>query len=293
MRVRRTSPAFTLVELLVVMGVIAVLIAMLLPAISRARENAVLIKCASNMRQMGLVLRMYANDQREYPYYNYPGAPDPSARTWPGGGQSWAGNVCRWETYPVLKQMHYLGAYEVGFCPKAWAARNFDYAPDPVGQYDKIVMYGGVPHWNSPYQWRPRYSNGAFTDGSHMSVGEYMYAGPGSNCAWWDWEGVSTKISREFGNSGSFPDDRINNWVGVRSNGRVMYENYGIKVSPTWTNKRVPLMGEAAVYQYDLSTVSAPHMSKIRYQYDWSVDAGFGNYLFNDGSVEAYRFADR
>jgi prepilin-type N-terminal cleavage/methylation domain-containing protein len=55
---------FTLVELLVVIGVIAVLIAMLLPALGKARYQANMINCASNVRQFGLALQIYASENR-------------------------------------------------------------------------------------------------------------------------------------------------------------------------------------------------------------------------------------
>jgi prepilin-type N-terminal cleavage/methylation domain-containing protein len=72
----RSRRAFTLVELLVVIGIIALLVGILMPALSRAKESANRIACLANLRTLGQGFVMYTNDNRGR--YPRPGA---------GGGQ--------------------------------------------------------------------------------------------------------------------------------------------------------------------------------------------------------------
>lgn len=63
---RAASSAFTLIELLVVISIIAILAALLLPALTRAKESANRVRCASNLKQFELAMKIYLNDYQGY-----------------------------------------------------------------------------------------------------------------------------------------------------------------------------------------------------------------------------------
>ncbi|NLH71517.1 MAG: prepilin-type N-terminal cleavage/methylation domain-containing protein [Verrucomicrobia bacterium] len=92
---------FTLIEMLVVVGIIGILMAMLMPAISRAKGKANQIKCVNNLRQLALSLSMYADDfSGEYPPRRTP------PNTWPGKLQpyfkDWQIIACPTDRRPVV-----------------------------------------------------------------------------------------------------------------------------------------------------------------------------------------------
>jgi prepilin-type processing-associated H-X9-DG protein len=100
--------AFTLAELIVVVGVIALLLALLLPPLQIARHHAMTVQCAAHLQQTGIALESAKTDLRFYPL-------------WDDGG------TVRYTWIDVLVQQEYLPDYHIGYCPS-------DLMPDPLNQ---------------------------------------------------------------------------------------------------------------------------------------------------------------
>jgi prepilin-type N-terminal cleavage/methylation domain-containing protein/prepilin-type processing-associated H-X9-DG protein len=137
----RPRQRFTLIELLVVIAIIAILAAMLLPALAKAREKARAISCMSRVKQLSLATMLYVDDSKEvFPQLYYSS---------PGHTNEWGYNdYCYW----LEVVLPYAGsAKEVFLCPsrEAWGGSPPLYSPDYIG-FGLNYWYLGSPYAGSP-----------------------------------------------------------------------------------------------------------------------------------------------
>lgn len=156
--------AFTLIELLASMAIIALIIAILLPALKNARDSTKNVVCASNMRSIGIGLHLYGNDSDGF----FPPMVQPAAGLGHVlyNGAYW--NDVGWTGIGTLYRGQYLSDPQVFFCPSAeW--RNFETCGASVSEEyiswsDALATSQASPgavNIFSPYDYLAWYANGS------------------------------------------------------------------------------------------------------------------------------------
>jgi prepilin-type N-terminal cleavage/methylation domain-containing protein len=135
-----TTHAFTLVELLVVIGIIAVLVSILLPALNKVRQQAAAVACMSNMKQVGTALAMYRNANKDFAV--------PLARYYSGSWTTLPGypqreRDMRWFNY----LQRYTRTYKVFNCPTMNEQVGWNGQPGTNTMVKSLDAEAGPPTW--------------------------------------------------------------------------------------------------------------------------------------------------
>jgi prepilin-type processing-associated H-X9-DG protein/prepilin-type N-terminal cleavage/methylation domain-containing protein len=146
---RWTANAFTLVELLVVIGIIGLLVAILLPALGKAREQAQTLKCLSNLRQVGIAVQMYVNAQKGY--LPYPTTTFGESALWFSAIDPYLTKVIGDDNRTGVAQTRSYATYKQ--CPiyDTFDGNRSGAAQDTTKEYSRTYKMNSMLRHNNPY----------------------------------------------------------------------------------------------------------------------------------------------